>query len=183
MSLTNEALTLASARLGGETGALRDAAERVILYAGSAKRVDVAEIDAVLDDQGTGSMQDAIDAALAGDLAGADHALGLALDEGAAPVAVIRVLLSELARLRLLAEKVAQGAAPRDAVASIRPPVFFRRVPLVVQAATRWREPAIIRAISMALAAEAACKSAGAVPDLLCKRLFYDLALVTARAR
>jgi DNA polymerase-3 subunit delta len=183
VSITGEALTLAAARLGGETGALRDAAERVILYAGATKRVDAAEIDAVLDDQGTGSMQDAIDATLVGDVAAADHALALALDEGAAPVAVIRVLLGELGRLRLLADKIAQGASPRDAVAAIRPPVFFRRVPLVVQAATRWREAAIIEAITKALAAEAACKSAGAAPDLLCKRLFYDLAGVTARVR
>jgi DNA polymerase-3 subunit delta len=86
--------------------------------------------------------------------------------------------------LRLLADKIAQGASPRDAVAAIRPPVFFRRVPLVVQAATRWREAAIIEAITKALAAEVACKSAGAVPDLLCKRLFYDLAVgITAGVR
>ena len=183
VSISREALELASARLGGETGALRDAAERVILYAGASKQVDVAEIDAILDDQGTGSMQEAIDAALIGDAAGADHALGLALDEGMAPVAVIRVLLGELGRLRLLADQVARGTAPRDVVAAVRPQVFFRRVPLVVQAVTRWREPAIMAAIKLALDAEAACKSAGAMPDLLCSRLFYELAGVAGARR
>lgn len=176
VAISRDALAIAAGRLGGETGALRDAAERLILYAGAEKKLDLADIDAVLDDQGSASMQDAIDAALTGDIGAADHAIGLALDEGAAPVAVLRVLLGELSALRLFAAAIARGASARDAVAARRPPVFFRRQPAVIKAAGRWREPAIMAAIERALRAEADCKRTGAAPEAICRQTLLGLA-------
>ncbi|HEX7389875.1 MAG TPA: DNA polymerase III subunit delta [Acidiphilium sp.] len=181
VAIARDALTMAANRLGGETGALRDAAERLILYAGPEKKLGLADIEAVLDDQGSASMQDAIDAALAGDIGAADHAIGLALDEGAAPVAVLRVLLGELAALRLVADAVAKGASARDAVAARRPPVFFRRQAVVTRAAARWRESAIIAAIGRVLRAEADCKRTGSVPDAICRQTLLGLAQRAAR--
>ncbi len=182
VGIGREALALAASRLGGETGALRDAAERLALYAGPNGAVDIEAVEAVLDDQGSASMQDAIDAALAGDVKAADHAIGLALEEGAAPVAVIRVLLGELAGLRLMADAVAGGASPRDAVAARRPPVFFKRQPVVMKAVARWREPAIMAAIERGLRAEADCKRTGAVPEAIVRQMLLGLAQRAARA-
>ncbi|MDD2875967.1 MAG: DNA polymerase III subunit delta [Acidiphilium sp.] len=180
-TIARDALTLAASRLGGESGALNDAAERLILYAGPGGTLTVIDIDAVLDDQGTASMQDAIDAALTGNPRAADHAISLALDEGAAPVAILRVLLGELSGLRLMAEAIARGASPRDAVAARRPPVFFRRQPTVIKAATNWREPAIIAAIERTLRAEADCKRTGSVPEAICRQTLLGLAQRAAR--
>jgi DNA polymerase-3 subunit delta len=176
ISIARDALTLAAGRLGGESGALADAAERLVLYAGPNGSITIADIDAVLDDQGTASMHDAIDAALAGNARAADHAISLAIDEGAAAVAIIRVLLSELSGLRLMAEAVARGASPRDAIASRRPPVFFRRQAAVIKAATHWREPAIIAAIERVLRAEADCKRTGSVPEAIARQTLLGLA-------
>lgn len=181
VAIEREALALAASRLGGETGALRDAAERLALYAGPGGSLDAAAVDAVLDDQGSASMQDAIDAALAGDVRAADHAIGLALEEGASPVAVLRVLLGEMAGLRLMAEAIARGASPRDAVAARRPPVFFRRQPAVMKAASRWREAAIMAAIERLLRAEADCKRTGAVPEAIIRQTLLGLAQRAAR--
>ena len=183
VAISRDALVIAASRLGGETGALRDAAERLILYAGPARKLDLADIDAVLGDQGSASMQDAIDAALAGDIKAADHAIGLALDEGAAPVAVLRVLLGELSALRLLADAVAKGASARDAVAARRPPVFFRRQATVIKAAGRWREPAIMAAIERSLRAEADCKRTGAAPEAICRQTLLGLARRASKIR
>ncbi|HQT74158.1 MAG TPA: DNA polymerase III subunit delta [Acidiphilium sp.] len=181
VGIGREALALAASRLGGETGALRDAAERLALYAGPGGAVDLAAVEAVLDDQGSASMQDAIDAALAGNIAAADHAIGLALEEGAAPVAVMRVLLSELAALRLVADAVGRGASPRDAIAARRPPVFFKRQPAALAAAARWREPAVMAAIERVLRAEADCKRTGAMPELIARQTLLGLAQRAAR--
>lgn len=178
VAIEPEALSLAAGRLGAETGALRDAAERLALYAGPGGRIDVPDIASALDEEGSAAMQDAIDAALAGDSATADRALGLALDEGASPVGVIRVLLGELRTLRLLAAAVAAGASPRDAVSKSRPPIFFRRVPAMTRAAGRWRERTVLTAIDRGLRAESACKTTGAVPDVICRHLLLQLATV-----
>lgn len=182
VTIARDAITLAASRLGGESGALADAAERLILYAGPNGTLTLADIDAVLDDQGTASMIDAIDAALAGNPRAADHAIGLAIDEGAAPVAILRVLLTELSGLRLTAEAVARGASPRDAIAGRRPPVFFRRQPTAIKAATLWREEAILAAIDRARRAEADCKRTGSVPEAIARQTLLGLAQRAARA-
>ncbi len=176
VGIARDALTLAAGRLGGESGALADAAERLILYAGPGGTITIADIDAVLDDQGTASMHDAIDAALGGNPRAADHAISLAIDEGAAAVAILRVLLTELSGLRLMAEAIAHGANPRDALAARRPPVFFRRQGAVIKAAGIWREPAIIAAIDRALRAEADCKRTGSVPEAIARQTLLGLA-------
>lgn len=181
VTIEREALVLAAGRLGGETGALRDAAERLALYAGPDGTLDVTAVEAVLDDQGSASMQDAIDAALAGDVKAADHAIGLAMDEGASPIAIIRVLLGELGGLRLMADAVAKGASAREAVAGRRPPVFFKRQPVVIKAVSRWREPAIMAAIERALRAEADCKRTGSVPEAIVRQTLLGLAQRAAR--
>ena len=74
----------------------------------SEPRLTLADVSAALADGGDGSMQDAVDATLGGDPAAVDRALSLAYDEGVSPVGILRVLLSELARLR-----VAAGTSPR----------------------------------------------------------------------
>lgn len=181
VAIEREALTLAAGRMGGESGALRDAAERLVLYAGPGGRLTIADVDVVLDDQGTASMQDAIDAALGGDAKAADHAISLAFDEGAAAVAVLRVLLGDLSGLRLMADAIARGASARDAMAARRPPVFFRRQQAVIRAASRWREPAIIAAIERTLRAEADCKKTGAVPEAIARQTLLGLAQRAAR--
>ncbi len=174
--ISREALAMVSARLGGDTGTLHDAAERLILFAGKSGKIDTPAVDEVLDDQGSASMQQAIDAALAGDLPTADRILSIALDDGAAPIAIIRMMLNELGKLRLLAHAVASGAAPRAAIASARPPIFFRRLPLVTKAVGRWLEAEIMTSTKVALQAELACKQTGAAPELICRQLILAIA-------
>jgi DNA polymerase-3 subunit delta len=164
----------------GEEGAIRQTVEVLALYAGAAGRLALADVTAALTDGGEGSMQAAIDAALTGDPAGADRAITLSFEEGVSPVAVLRVLLSELMRLRVLAEGVAAAGSVGAAVSGARPPVFFKRVGVVTKALGLWSEAALTEAIRAALAAEAACKTTH-VPDMAyCRQMFLGLA---SRAR
>ena len=110
--------------LSGEEGPLGQALEVLALYAGAERRLELADVAAVLADGGDTSMGDAIDAALTGDPAATDKALSLAYEEGVAPVGLLRVLLAELLRLRVAAGAMADGASAQEAMAAMRPPVF-----------------------------------------------------------
>ncbi len=176
IAIDRDALTWCAARIAAESGALRQATELLRLYAGPNGRISLEDAVAALGDQGSASVQDAIDAALVGDAATADRALGLAIEEGATPVGIIRILLGDLSRLRVLAYAIANGAPARDAVAALRPPVFFRRAPLITRAASSWREAAITKAIAQALGAERACKQTAAPAETICRQLVLNLA-------
>jgi DNA polymerase-3 subunit delta len=176
ITIEREALAWCAARIAAESGALKQATELLRLYAGPRGRLTLDDAMAALGDQGSASVQDAIDAALTGDAATADRALGLAIEEGATPVGIIRILLGDLGRLRLLAFAIAAGTPARDAVSALRPPLFFRRAPLVMRAATLWRETAINQAIGEVLQAERACKQAAAPAEVICRQTLLTLA-------
>jgi DNA polymerase III subunit delta len=166
--------------VSGEEGPLRQSLELLTLYAGTEPRLTLTDVSAALADGGDTSMSDAIDAALSGDPAATDRALTLAYEEGVAPVGIIRVLLTELLRLRVAADALASGASPSEAMSAMRPPVFFKRQPLVTRLLTLWTVPTLTDAIRAALAAETACKQTVTPEHAYCRQTLLALA---SRAR
>jgi DNA polymerase-3 subunit delta len=166
--------------IAGEEGPLRQAVELLALYAGNEPRLTLADVSAALADGGDGSVQEAVDATLGGDPATVDRALTLAYDEGVSPVGILRMLLSELARLRVAAGAIAEGASAAEAMGGMRPPVFFKRQKLVTQALATWSVPALTEAIRAALTAETACKQTHVPDQAYCRQTMLGLA---SRAR
>ncbi len=175
-----DAANWVGANIAGDEAAIRQAVELLYLYAGREGQLGLADVTAALADSGESSIQDAVDAALTGEVAVADLAMARCYDEGISPVAIVRVLLGELMRLRLAAAQIAAGKSAREAVAGMRPPVFFKRVPAMARAASLWREAALIEAIRLGLAAEAACKSTHVPDQAYCRQFLLGLA---SRAR
>lgn len=180
VTIEPDAASWAAQNLTGEEGPLGQALEVLALYAGAEKTLSLADVSSILADGGDSSMNDAIDAALTGDLAGTDKALALAYEEGASPVGLIRVLLSELLRLRVAAGAMADGATIQEAMAAMRPPVFFKRQPVVQKMLRLWPPRAVDQALAAGLAAETACKTTHIPDHDYCRQTM--LALVT-RAR
>ncbi len=177
VQIDQDAAAWAGQNLSGEEGPLGQALEVLTLYAGEEKRLSLADVSAVLADGGDSSMGDAIDAALTGDPEATDKALSLAYEEGIAPVGLLRVLLAELQRLRVAAGAMADGASAQEAMAAMRPPVFFKRQALVGKALRLWPLPALDQALSAALTAEAACKTTRVPEHDYCRQTMLALAL------
>jgi DNA polymerase-3 subunit delta len=175
--IDSDAAAYAAANLTGEAGPLAAAVELLALYAGTENRLTLADVTAALPDGGASSLSDAIDAALAGDAAAADRAVTLAFEDGVSPIALLRTLLSELLRLRIAAAAMAGGASPQTAMAAMRPPVFFKRQPIVTRILARWRSAdKIDPAIRTALGAERACKQTATPDHAVCRQTLLALA-------
>jgi DNA polymerase-3 subunit delta len=182
VSVEPEAASWVADNIVGEEGAIRQAVEVLALYAGETKRLSVEDVRAALADGGESSIQEAIDAALTGDAAGTDRAISLAYEEGVSPVALVRVLLGELMRLRVLAEGAGPGGAAA-AISNARPPVFFKRVPVVTKMLGLWPQAALDGAIQAGLAAEMACKTTHVPDAAYCRQMFLGLASRARRAQ
>ncbi len=176
VSIDQDAANWAAQNLTGEEGPLGQTLEVLVLYAGAQKVLTQADVSSIMADGGDTSMNDAIDAALTGDLAATDKALTLAYEEGASPVGLIRVLLSELLRLRVATGAMAQGASAQEAMAGMRPPVFFKRQPVVQKMLRLWGLPAVNQALAAALAAEIACKTTDIPDQDYCRQTMLALA-------
>jgi DNA polymerase-3 subunit delta len=175
-ALSPDAAAWAAAHVPGEEGPLAQAVELLLLYAGDEPGLSLEDVQAALADGGETSLGEAVDAALTGDIAGTDRAVTLAYQDGTSPISVIRVLLAELMRLRLAAAQIAGGAPVSEAIAAMRPPVFFKRQPLVTKMLTRWNLATLNRALETALAAELACKQTLTPDEAFCRQMLLDLA-------
>jgi DNA polymerase-3 subunit delta len=163
VNIEAEAAAWVAANITGEEGTIRQAIEILLLYAGPAREtLSLNDVSAALAD--------------AGNPPAVDRAIALAYDEGVSPVALIRVLLGELMRLRVAASQLSASTTIQEAIGSLRPPIFFKRVPIFTRALSLWQPPALTEAIRIALTAEAACKSTHTPDQAYCRQMLLGLA-------
>jgi DNA polymerase-3 subunit delta len=158
-----DALAWLSQHLGSDRASTRAELEKLALYVGPGKRVDLDAAMTCVGDLAGLSLEDALFAATAGDVATADRALELAMAEGAAPVQVLRVALNHLQRLhrvRLAMDQHALSAAE----------AAFNR------AATLWPAASLSTAIAAMTEAERGCKRTGWPDQALCRGAVLTLA-------
>lgn len=177
-----DALEFLAASLGADRLASRSEVEKLVLYVGEGGIIDVDAVEACVADASASSLDDALFAATAGDLAGADHALDRAIADGAAAVGILRAFLYHLGRLRAARAAMESGLSAADAAKSVRPPVFFKRVGAFTRALSLWRTDALRRAAAEANRVELACKQTGAPDLLLCRHFVLQVARQSARA-
>ncbi len=179
VTIEPEAAAWVAAHIGGEDGTIRQAVELLALYAGAERKLALHDVSAALADGGEGSIQDAVDAALTGDAAGVDRAISLSYEEGVSPVALVRMFLAEVMKLRVIAD-AARGGSVAEAMSAARPPVFYKRQPVVTKMLALWSVPALTETIRAGLAAEVACKSTHVPDTAYCRQMFLGVA---SRAR
>jgi len=169
--------------VGSDRGSTRSEVEKLILYAGAEQRLDLNAVRACVGDLAAVSFDDAVFAALAGDVAQTDTSIERTLAEGMAPVAVTRGVLAHLRKLYVARGHMAVGMSVADAVRALRPPVFFKRVGQFSQALALWAPRKLVQAMNEVSRVEQACKQTGAPDALLVRRMLLGLARQGAAAR
>ena len=178
-----DALAWLADHLGADRGITRRELEKLALSVGPARRVGVADCEAVVGDHASLDLDAALFAALAGDLARADRALRQAMAEGAHPVAVVRAALRHLQRLGLALAEELDRLSPKEAARRARPAVFFRHEQDFARALAAWTGPRVAALADRLLAAEAACKTTGWPDALIAARAVHEIARAAAAAR
>jgi DNA polymerase III subunit delta len=183
VAIDGDALTWVAAQLGADRVSTRQEAEKLAMYVGPGGRVDLDAAMACVGDLAGLSLEDALFAATEGDVALTDRALELAVAEGAAPVAVLRMGLMHLQRLHRARLAMEDGLSATDAAKSMRPPVFFRRVGGFTRALELWSSAGLMAAMAGLADAERACKRTGAPDHVLSRSAVLTLARRASAAR
>ncbi len=169
VTVDEDALAWLTGQLGADRAVTVSEVEKLALFVGPGGRADIAAARECVGDLAGLSLEDALFAATAGEVAAADRALELALAEGAAAVQVARAGLGHVQRLQRARAAMADGISAAEATRAARPPVFVRRQPGFSLALTLWALPALEWAAQRFWDAERACKRTGA-PDLTIAR-------------
>jgi DNA polymerase-3 subunit delta len=181
--LDAEALLWLADHVGSDRGSTRGEVEKLILYAGADRRLDLEAVRACVGDLAAASFDDAVYAAMAGDVAATDTAAERTLAEGMAPVAFARGVLAHLGKLHLARGHMAAGLSAADAARALRPPLFFKRVAAFTQSLALWSPRKLMQAMEEVRRVELACKQTGALDGLLVRRMLLGLARQGEAAR
>jgi len=179
----DDALTWLADHLGGDYASTRGEIEKLVLYAGDDKRLDLDAVRTCVGDQAATSMDDAAYAATLGQVALADLSIERAFAEGTAAVGLLRVLLGHLVKLQQARGRMDEGAGALEAVKGLRPPVFWKREQDMIRSLDRWPAARVAAAIAEVRRTELACKQTGAPDGLLVRRLVLALARQAAGRR
>jgi DNA polymerase-3 subunit delta len=179
-----DALSWLASQLGADRAATRAELEKLALYVGPGGRVDLAAAMECVGDLAGLSLDDALYAATEGDVATADRALELAMNEGAAPVQVLRAGLMHLQRLhRVRLSMDESGMSASEAVKAVRPPLFYRRAGPFTRALGLWSSAALGAAIAGLADSERSCKRTGWPDETLSRNAILAVARRAAMAR
>ena len=157
--------------------------EKLIAWLGEDRHADLDAVRAVVGDSAEQSLDDLVLAVADGRAEAADRAWRLLLAEGTQPVTVLRALQRHFTRLHLAAAHIAAGLGPDQAMAKLRPPVFFKAQPRVRAQIARWPAAQLDAALARLADAEAACKQTGMPAETLCARTILALSLGARRGQ
>lgn len=125
-----------------------------------------------------GENESAIDAAslAAANGKSAEAVEALARIDGLSGVSALRALLRRLQQLRDARAMIDDGASPSDAVARLRPPVFWKERDAVAAQARMWTAKKLNAAFDVMWSAELRSKVAGAPQDLIAADAYRGVA-------
>lgn len=183
VTITPDALTWLVQHAGSDRGMVRSEVEKLVLFAGDGRLVDIDAARMVAGDQADLSVEDALFAATRGATAEADRAAAAALAEGASAVGIIRAAHGHMDRLARVAAARDAGFGASEAVKALRPPVFFRRERAMLEAAEIWQSAAVA-ALQLALReAELQCKRTGLPADAIAHAAILAIARRAGRLK
>lgn len=154
LTASRDALDYLAAHLGGDRGVTRSELDKLALYMGEAKKIELADARAAIGDSAAIDLDDLIFALAEGDRAGLDQAIARNLREMPA-IAISRALARHFLRLHQIAGRLAEGEALETALAGLRPPLFWKTKARFAAQARTWSPGAIGNALEKLAAIEA----------------------------
>ncbi|WP_029010833.1 DNA polymerase III subunit delta [Azospirillum halopraeferens] len=173
-----DALSFLSGNLVGDRLVARGEVEKLALYMGRETRVRLEDAQACVGDSAALEMDEPVWAAGDGDFAALDKSLGRLFAEGTSPVAILRAAQRHFQRLHQVS---AAGRSPEQAIAALRPPVFFKMRGRFTNQARRWSPAAVRNALERLVEAEAECKRTHMPDETICARALFQVASLARR--
>lgn len=165
-----------SQELGGDRMIILSELEKLALYFYGETRLNLDAVAAVVSEAGEKSFDDVAQAVASGQIETLCRALDRLFMEGEPFVAVLRSVQRYFSRLAEVQALVAQGQSVDQAVKSLRPPVFFKQQPMMIQHARRWTSRKLDQAQYIILLAEKESKLAGDQANLICSHHLIRIA-------
>ncbi|MBV6634064.1 MAG: DNA polymerase III subunit delta [Alphaproteobacteria bacterium] len=178
---SRDLIDVLAARLVGDRALMSRELDKLLIYMGDDETLTPNHIAETVGDEADLSLDDAVMAAMGGDIAGADRALHRLWAQDTSPVAILRALQRHLGKLYPMAIEVGNGKPAKAVVDSARPPIFFKLKGAYEGQLRSWNVRKLNQAIERALETEGLCKQTGQPERALTERCFWATAQLARR--
>jgi DNA polymerase III subunit delta len=152
--------------------------EKLMTYMGDNKKITLADVRQCIGDNVESSLDDLCLAVASRDLVKIEKNLNRILSEGMGAIAPIRSIMRYFFRLQQVRSAMENGTNEQQAIATLRPPIFFKQVDIFKGHLRIWNNKAIDNMLDALLGLEVECKKTGSPAELLLSRF---LCVVIAR--
>ncbi len=161
--------------LGNDRAITRSELEKLVLFMGpvapgQTRTLTLDDVAVIVGDARAIALGGVAMAVGSGDRAAAVRAIAEAVAEGLEPIGLLRMVAAHLQRLYLAVGAVASGRPVKDAVAGLRPPVFFRDLEAFSRQVHLWSAASLEAALLIILETEMRCKQTGEPQRLLAEQ-------------
>ncbi|HVZ99508.1 MAG TPA: DNA polymerase III subunit delta [Caulobacterales bacterium] len=175
LKLDRDAEDIFASALPADRGQARSEIEKLAIYAdGLGRAVTGAEVSQLLADEEEGALDAASLDAVSGRAAQAVEALSRI--DGLSGVSAVRALERRMLQLSDARTMMDGGMSATDAIAKLRPPVFWKERDAFASRARAWSGKKLSAAFDLLWAAELRCKQAGAPQALIAADVYRGVA-------
>lgn len=178
---TREVIDYLAQNMGSDRRVTLNEIDKIVLYAGDAKEIRLDEAMLLVGNSAELGLDDICEAAAGAEFLRLERSINKTLSEGGQPIMVLRSVQRYFQRLQVLEAHLSAGATVDEAIAQLKPKVFFRQEPVLKRHSARWKRQAIQHALRELLEAERICKEAGSPAEMICRHTLLTLATLPAR--
>lgn len=183
MTIASEARELLLAQLGADRALSRGEIAKLVLYCSGRKRIELADVEAIVSDASELNVDRIVNAAAAGETGTAVKELSRALNSGESPQVVLIALQRHFMRLHRIQAETANGRSFADAIKSLRPPLHFKQKNAVTAQLRKWPLPHLDRALEEIAKAARNSRRTGSRDDLITESLLLALSQLARLSR
>lgn len=164
-------------RLPTDRKLMRAEIDKLQLYLGDSLEITPEAVDVAISPSQESSMDEVAKAIASLDQNAIEAHVQQLLREGVAPIMLLRAVTRYFMRLHYVKGGLAGGNAEAEVMKGLRPPVFFKDVPLFKRHLGLWSVPALEHALQALEKIEKECKKAAMPVEVICAQLFTLLPL------
>lgn len=155
--------------------------DKLKLYMGTEKHIAIDDVRASLSNQLESFLDEPAYAAADGNYAELDMLLSRLFNQTMMPVAILRGAQNHFTRLLQVKTQIEKKVSLDSAIASLRPPLFFKSKPQFTKQLQFWKVGTLQQALELLMEAEQACKMSGMPAETMTSRCFYKIAALAKR--
>lgn len=183
VAITPDAVAYLTDHMGSSRGMTRSELEKLVLYAGEEKRLDLDDVTDAVGDTAAFSLDMAVHAAVDGDAMQLDLVLDKLWTDGVSPVGLIRATTGHMLKIQQVQAKQEEGKRIDEAISSLRPPIFWKVKDKFTGQCRFWGKIPTAHALTILLNAEKDCKKTGLPPEIISGRALQQIAAFARRQR